>query len=132
MPENPVPPPVQPVNESQARTWNMLCHLSALSGLIIPFGNILGPLLIWQIKKQEFPSLEAHGKAAMNFQLTVLIAIIAGAAAAFILFFFCIGVLLIPLVVAIGLCGVIFPVIAGIQANDGKEYRYPCSLNLIT
>lgn len=72
MPDNPgVPPqsqpPVAPGNESQARTWNMLCHLSALAGYIIPFGNILGPLLVWQIKKNEFPSVDEHGKAALNF-----------------------------------------------------------------
>src|ERR1035438_10194159 len=102
MPDNPAPPPISPPqtppsappgNDSQARTWNMLCHLSALAGYIIPFGNVLGPLLVWQIKKNEFPSVEAHGKAALNFQLTVLIALFAGGMAAFLLSFVCIGFL---------------------------------------
>ena len=71
----PVPPTVPSTNEAQARTWNMWCHLSALSVLVgVPFGNVLGPLLIWQMKKSEFPSLDVHGKAALNFQLTVTIA----------------------------------------------------------
>jgi len=109
----------------------MLCHLSALLGLIIPFGNILGPLVVWQIKKREIPSVEVHGKAALNFQLTVLIAVLAGAIAAFVLSFFCVGFLLIPVIIVIGLCGLVFAVIAGIKANDGKDYRYPYSLNLI-
>ena len=141
MPENPEPspssqptpptPPVQPASDNQARTWNMLCHLSALCGFVVPFGNILGPLLVWQIKKHEFPSVEVHGKAALNFQITVMIVMLVGIAAAFILSFFCIGFLLFPVVIAVGLCGIIFAVIAGLKANDGKEYRYPCSLKLI-
>jgi uncharacterized Tic20 family protein len=105
----------------------MLCHLSALAGYVIPFGNIIGPLIIWQIKKNEFPSVEQHGKAALNFQLTVLIALFVGILAAFVLSFVCIGFLFIPVVVAIGLCGLIFAVIAGIKANNGEPYRYPWS-----
>jgi uncharacterized protein len=124
-------PPVSPANESQARTWNMLCHLSALAGYIIPFGNVLGPLIIWQIKKNEFPSVEEHGKAALNFQITVLIAVFVGIVATVLLSFLCIGYLLIPVVVAIGLCGLVFAVIAGIKANNGEPYRYPWSLTLV-
>ena len=140
MPNDPVVPPVSPPsppppapsgNESQARTWNMLCHLSALAGYIIPFGNVIGPLLIWQIKKNEFPSVEEHGKASLNFQLTVLIALVAGGMVALILSFVCIGFLLIPVVVLVGLAGLVFAVIAGLKANNGEPYRYPWSLTLI-
>ena len=140
MPDNPgVPPtfppqpsaPVPSANDGQARTWNMLCHLSALAGYIIPFGNVLGPLLVWQIKKNEFPSVDEHGKAALNFQLTVLIAVFASGVAAILLSFVCIGFLLIPVVIAVALCGLIFAIIAGIKANNGEAYRYPWSLTLI-
>lgn len=109
----------------------MWCHLSALSGLIVPFGNVLGPLLVWQIKKNEFPGVEAHGKAAINFQLTVLIALVATLIAGFILSFICIGALLFFLLPVIGLCSIIFAIMAGLKANEGKDYKYPYSLNLI-
>jgi hypothetical protein len=109
----------------------MWCHLSALAGFFVPFGNILGPLIIWQTKKHELPSVEAHGKAAVNFQLTVTIAVVAGVVAAIPLSFICVGYLLIPVVAAIGVCGMVFAVIAGIKANDGQDYRYPYSFNLI-
>jgi len=109
----------------------MLCHLSALAGLIIPFGGVLGPLIIWLIKKNEMPSVDVHGKAAVNFQLTVLIAALAVGLAAFVLSFIFIGLLLIPVVFAIALCSLIFAVIAGIKASDGKDYRYPYSLVLL-
>lgn len=127
----PLPPAAPTPGEKDIRMWNMLCHLSALSGLIVPFGNILGPLLIWQIKKNEIPSVEKHGKAALNFQITVLIAAVVGVVVAFALSFFCVGWLLFPVVMLIGLAGLIFAVIAGIKANDGQEYEYPYSLKLI-
>ena len=109
----------------------MLCHLSALAGYVVPFGNVLGPLLVWQTKKNEFPSVEVHGKAALNFQLTVLIALFVGIIAAVLLSFVCIGFLLFPVVIGIALCGLIFAIIAGIKANNGEAYRYPWSLTLV-
>ena len=125
----PTPPPNP---ESQARTWNMLCHLSALAGYVgVPFGNLIGPLLVWQIKKHEIPSVEAHGKAALNFQITVTLALFVSTAVAFILAFFCVGYLLFPLVGLIVLAGLIFPIIAGIKANNGEEYKYPCSIEFL-
>ena len=109
----------------------MLCHLSALAGFVIPFGHILGPLLVWQIKKNEFPSVDIHGKAALNFQITVTIAAFVGLIAAFVLSFFCVGYLLFPVVMLIGLAGLVFSIIAGIKANNGEDYKYPWSLELV-
>jgi uncharacterized protein len=129
-PPPPTPPPGSP--ESQARTWNMLCHLSALAGLVIPFGNILGPLIIWQIKKNQIPSTDVHGKASLNFQITVTIVAFVSAFTAIILSFFCVGYLLFPLVGLVGLAGLVFAIIAGIKANNGEDYKYPWSLELVT
>jgi len=109
----------------------MLCHLTALAGLVIPFGNILGPLVVWQIKKNEIPSTDIHGKAAVNFQITVSLAMLATVVAMVVLWFFCIGWLLMPVLFVIWLGGLILSVIAGIKANDGKDYQYPWSLKLI-
>ena len=128
------PPPALPPPhpDSQSRTWDMLCHLSALSLYVgVPLGNILGPLLVWQIQKDKFPSTELHGKAALNFQLTVLIGLFVGAAGAFVLSFFCVGYLLIPLVMLIALAGLIFPIIAGIKANNGEDYKYPWTIEFL-
>jgi len=123
------PPPPGP--ESQARMWNMLCHLSALAGFVIPFGNILGPLIIWQIKKNEFPSVDIHGKAALNFQITVAIAAFAAGVAAVVLSFFCVGYLLFPVVMLMVLAGLVFAIIAGIKANNGEDYKYPYSFEFV-
>jgi uncharacterized protein len=129
-PSTPAPPaPGSP--ESQARTWNMLCHLSALAGFIIPFGSILGPLLVWQIKKNEIPSVNIHGKAALNFQITVVLGVLVSLIAGVILSFICIGVIFFFVTGAIALCGLIFAIIAGIKANNGEDYKYPYSLELV-
>jgi len=124
------PPPSNP--ESQARTWNMFCHLSALAGFIgVPFGNLLGPLIVWQLKKNEFPSVDAHGKAALNFQITVTLAAMVTAAVMLVGMFLCVGWLLLPVVILIGLAGLIFPIIAGIKASNGEDYKYPWSIEFV-
>lgn len=129
----PISSPTPPPNpDSQARTWNMLCHLSALAGYIgVPLGSIIGPLIVWQIKKNEIPSVDVHGKAALNFQITVLLAALAAAAAMFVGMFICIGWLLLPVVVLIGLAGLVFPIIAGIKASNGEDYKYPWSIEFV-
>ena len=127
----PPPPPSPPNFEAQARTWNMLCHLSALSGYLIPFGHILGPLIVWQLKKNEYPSVDVHGKAALNFQITVTLALLVSAASAVMLSFFCIGWLLFPVVAAIGLAGLVLLIIAAIKASNGEDFKYPCSIEFV-
>lgn len=110
---------------SEARTWAMLCHLSTFAKyLAIPFGNIVGPLILWLIKKDQHPFVDDQGKEAMNFQIliTVLYAV------AFVLSFVLIGLLLL---VPIGLLDLIFTVVAAVKANEGVAYRYPVSLRLI-
>lgn len=124
-------PPVPGPTEAQIRQWNMWCHLSALAGLFLPAGNVLGPLLVWQIKKAEFPSVEIHGRAALNFQLTIVIAMVVGIGLAIALSFVCIGWLLIPVVLLLGVAGMVFAVIAGLKANEGQLYQYPYSLKLL-
>src|SRR6185295_5600163 len=112
----PPPPPSGPQpspSEKDARTWNMLCHLSALCGLLgVPFGNVLGPLIIWLVKKNEIPSVDVHGKAALNFQITVSILVYPLAIIGVLtVAFFCIGfIFLIPALI-IGLCGLVFAII---------------------
>ncbi|MEY1639508.1 DUF4870 domain-containing protein [Tenuifilum osseticum] len=106
------------------RTFSMLCHLSALSGLIIPFGHIIGPLVVWLLKKEEFPEVDRQGKAALNFQLSLTIySIVAG-----ILVIFLVGFVLLG---AIFLLGLILTIIASVKSSNGERFEYPLSINLI-
>ncbi len=110
--------------EKDARNWGMLCHLAALSGYIIPFGNVFGPLIVWAIKKDEFPFVDDQGKEALNFQLTMTLVAIGS----FILMFVLIGFVLI---VALCIFTLIMIIIASIKANDGVYYRYPFTIRFI-
>jgi len=109
----------------------MLCHLTCLAGLVVPFGHILGPLIVWQIKRNEIPSTDAHGKAAVNFQITVSLALIACAVLALALWVLCIGWVMIPVGMVVWFGGLTLGVINGIKANDGKECGYPWAIEFI-
>jgi len=106
------------------RTWAMLCHLSAMAGFIMPFGSILGPLIVWLIKKDDMPIVDVHGKKALNFQLTIVIAYLVSLVLAFVV----VGLVLLPIIAIFSFVTVI---IASIKANEGKAYNYPLSLNFI-
>ena len=108
--------------DPKARMWAMLCHLAAFAFLVVPpFGCVLGPLVIWLIKKNEFPFVDEQGREALNFQITMLIY----AAVAGLLMLLCIGFVLVAAVILVDM---IFTVIAAIKANDGEHYRYPYPL----
>lgn len=106
------------------RTFSILCHLSALSGLIIPFGHIIGPLVFWLLKKDECPEVDRQGKAALNFQLSLTIyAIIAGLLVIILVGFVLLG--------AIFLYGLIMTIVASVKSSNGERFEYPLSLQLI-
>src|ERR1043165_1975317 len=67
-------PPISSVTASNVRTWNILCHASALLGVFFHFpGHLLGPLIVWLAKRDDSPEIDAHGKESLNFQISMLI-----------------------------------------------------------
>ncbi|WP_426688137.1 DUF4870 domain-containing protein [Rhodanobacter ginsengiterrae] len=124
IPPPPSEPPMAVGPSASERQWAMFAHLSALSGLIIPFGSIIGPLVIWLIKKDTMPFVNDQGKEALNFNITVAIAAIVG----WILCFILIGFLVLA-VVFVG--WLVLAIIGTIKANEGTAYRYPFTLRLV-
>lgn len=61
------------MSETHERRWAMCCHLMVLSGFLIPFGNVLGPLAVWLWKRKESEFIDFHGKTALNYQITLLL-----------------------------------------------------------
>ncbi len=123
-----VPPVGGPSDVEQnpdARNWGMFCHLSALAGNIVPFGNVIGPLVVWLMKKDEMPYVDFCGKEALNFNITLTIFLLISAALAC----FVIG---IPMLIAGGIYGIVMSIIAGIKASKGEYYRYPLTIRMIT
>ncbi len=112
------------------KQWAMLAHLSALIALGAGALTFLGPLIVWQVKKDESEFVAQHGKEALNFQLTVffgaliLVAIsVATCGAALIV--------TVPLLAALGIYNVVMVILAGMKANEGEAYEYPATIRLI-
>ena len=121
-----VPPSPPPAGAGDAKIWAMACHLMALVGYVIPIplANVLGPLVIWQIKKNEMPAVDEHGKESLNFQISVTIY----ALISLVLSFICIGFILLA---ALAIFGLVCVIIAAVNASNGKMYRYPLCLRMI-
>jgi len=122
----PGPPPLPTGGiSSEEKTWMMLTHLSALSGHLIPFGNIIGPLIVWNIYKEKYPRVDAHGKRAVNFQISLLLWVVCAIP---LCFFFCVGV---PLLVALGVLNIVCIIVAAVKASSGRDFNYPLAIPFI-
>lgn len=103
----------------------MACHLAALVGFLgNGIGFVLGPLAVWLIKRNDHPFIDEQGKEALNFQITMFIALIISALLALVV----VGFVLLAI---LGLAEIILPILAGIRANEGKHFRYPFTIRLI-
>jgi hypothetical protein len=112
-----------PAPTADEKTWGMIAHLSAIAAFMVGF-PFLGPLIVWLTKGKESAWVEAQAKEALNFHITVFIAL----AVSGILMCAVIGFFLLPLV---GLAALVLSLIAGIKANNGEMYRYPATLRLV-
>lgn len=107
----------------EERTYSMLCHLSALSGLIIPFGHFLGPLVIWLIKKDQYAEVDRQGKDALNFQLSLTIYLVIAA----FLIILVVGLVLLPVIFLFGLA---YSIIASVKSSNCERFEYPLTIKI--
>ena len=123
-PEAPATSAPPPDNKDE-RMWATLCHLSAFACYIgVPFGHILGPLVVWLIKKGELPLVDDQGKEALNFQISVTIYLLACIPLAFVL----IGIFM---AVALGIFQIVVTIIGAVKASTGIAYRYPLCIRFL-
>lgn len=106
------------------RNWAMFCHLSAFAGFFFPFGGIIGPLIFWLSRKDDSVWVNLNGKAALNFNLSILLYMVLAVPLMIIL----IG---IPIVIALGILKIVCVTIASIKAARGEIFRYPLSIPFI-
>ncbi len=133
------------IEEKTQRNWAMATHLAALAicFVAIPLGNIWGPLIVWLWKRHEVPGVDEHGKAALNFHISIVLylligAIVLGVPLLILTFVPFLGLLTIPLLWLMGVVGsliilveIILTIIAAVKASDGSMFNYPLSLKLI-
>jgi uncharacterized protein len=129
-------PPIQPAPmpaASSTRSWEVLCHLSAVAALTgIPFANVLGPLIVWLLKKDVSPGIDAHGREALNFHLSWTLYWLVASTFVGLLCVVLIGLLFLPLLIVGYLVGlvamVILSIVAAVKASNGELYRYPLTI----
>jgi uncharacterized Tic20 family protein len=115
-----------PSTSSDAKTWCVLCHASALLGLFFHvLGHLGGPLIVWLMKRGDSPEIDAHGKESLNFQISMLIY---DAVAAIL----CVVLIGIPILIALWVLNTVFVIIASVKASEGKFYRYPFTIRFIS
>lgn len=130
------PPAPDGTPDAQERQWAMFAHLSALVGGLLTsqlmggIGCILGPLIIWLMKKDTMPFVADQAREALNFNITVaivmLVLVLLGVGT------FGLGfIVTAPLMLLVGVAALVFVVIAAIKSNDGVAYRYPFALRLV-
>ena len=112
------------VVDSESRKWGMFCHLLSFIGFIIPFGSIVAPLIVWQSKKDISLFVDEQGKESVNFQISMTIWIIVSCLLVFLL----IGFALLAILTVMEIVCVIM---ASVQANEGKSFRYPLTIRFI-
>jgi uncharacterized Tic20 family protein len=111
--------------EAQTRQWAVFLHLSVFAGYVVPLAGLVVPIVIWQLKKAELPGLDAHGKVVVNW----IISSILYAVVSVVLVFVLIG---IPMLVALGVLCVVFPIIGAVKANEGQVWKYPLSIPFLS
>ncbi|MYJ96291.1 MAG: DUF4870 domain-containing protein [Proteobacteria bacterium] len=121
MTESPAPPPASTLDD---RKWSIVLHISALAGMIIPFGNVIGPLVVWLIKKPESALVDRHGKAALNFHISSTIYFIA-------MGFLVIVFIGLPLLVVYTIFWFVMVILATIRAADDEDPGYLLSIAFV-
>lgn len=124
---------------SETRGWGIAAHLVGLGGALVTAVTLgfAGPLVVWLLKRDDHPFIDHHAKESLNFQLTALVALLAGALAAipvFLLGFLTLGVLwvvAIVVVVAASVVWFVFPIVGAVKAANGEGYRYPVSIRFV-
>ena len=134
---------------SEERNWGMAAHLSALVAIAgLPFGHVLGPLIVYLIKGHESEFIASHAKASLNYQITIsivgVVAVLFFVAAGFgwvatrydesgtmpvgfVVFWAAVAIF----VVGVLLLSLIFIIAATIAAGEGRRYTYPFAIRFL-
>lgn len=112
-------------DDKKAQIWGMLCHLTALLAITgLPLGHIIGPLVVWLLKKKAYPFVDEQGKESLNFQISMTVYTLVAA----LFIYIKIGLFPVFILVIVNFILVIF---ASMNAYNGETFRYPLNIRLI-
>lgn len=110
--------------QKDVNMWAMLIHFSLFAGYVVPFAGLIAPIVLWQIKKNDLPEVDAHGKMVVNWIISSFIYLVVGGLLAFVLVGFAV-------LLAVAVMAVVFPIVGGIKANNGEFWKYPLTIEFI-
>lgn len=123
------PLPTPPGDTPENRQWKVILHLSALVGLIlVGFGHLLGPLLVWLIKKNDVEGLDREGRDVLNYQIswTIWCALATAVGIAG-------SCLVVPMAIPIGfvIAWLVFTIRGAVRASNGQPPCFPWTLRFL-
>ncbi|MBC7590335.1 MAG: DUF4870 domain-containing protein [Salinibacterium sp.] len=110
---------VQPLSPSDEKLWATLIHVG---GIVLGF---LPAVVGYIVLKDRGPFIRAHSATALNFQITLAIAYVAG----YVTLLIGIGVLIL---LAAWVLSIVFSIMAAIAANNGQVYQYPLAIKFVS
>ncbi|MCY7376810.1 MAG: DUF4870 domain-containing protein [Pyrinomonadaceae bacterium] len=116
--------PPMGLQTSEQKQMGMFLHLSQLLNIILPPAGIVVPIVLWQMKKNETPALDAHGKMVVNWLISSVIYFAVSVVLSIILIGF-LGL------IALGIMSIVFPIIGAIKANNGELWEYPLTIKFL-
>lgn len=127
-PPSPPAVPPSPTGEPKNNQWLVALHASALVGMILPAGNIIGPLIVWLMKKAEMPEIETAGRTVLNFQISwtiwFIVSIIVAAVG---------SCLIIPIAIpfVLWIAWIVFVILGAVKASNGESYVFPLTIKFL-
>jgi hypothetical protein len=112
------------VTDHDEKTWGMMCHFAAFLGFVVPLGNILGPLLVYLMKKDTYRFVEEQGKESLNFEISMTIYFLICIPLVFVV----VGIIILPVLIIFWIAVVI---IAAVKNSEGRGFRYPMTIRFI-
>ena len=87
-------------------------------------GGFIAPLVIWLMKREQMPFVADQGRETLNFQITIMLALIVAGCLMLVL----IGFVLLP---AVLLFHFVLTIVAAVKTSEGIVYRYPLCWRVI-
>ena len=108
-----------------SKWWTVGLHLSQFAGYAVPLAGFVVPIVIWQVVKDDYPEIDEHGRTIANWIISHLLYILISG----LLVFVGIG---IPLLIVLGILGIVFPIIGAIRASAGRCWSYPLTIEFLS
>ncbi len=108
VPPNAPPPPRPPT----ADNWRLYLELLAFTGFVFPFGQILGPLVLWLVKKDTIPAVAIEGRKVINFNISWVIWSIVTCGIGF-------------------LAWIVIAIVATLKAANNEPFEHPLTINFL-